>query len=561
MSQQRHRLAAAPFVVAPPVGVRVRTRLMVDDADAEVLVALGEHLASLAGADLARRCAEGRLDAKGAAVSRRARKQALTSSCSSRWAGAITRTSDDAWCLAERNLVAEARSLRARTGRIRARLGVAVGARRGKTAGYGSAAERFAKGRRLQALQARLAHLDAEVQAGRMSVCRGGGRLARARHHLGEAGLDEACWRRRWQAARWFITADGEADKTWGNETIRWHPDQHWLEIKLPASLAQLANSRHGRYRCSGLVPFPYRGDDVAAQAAGGAVRYDISYDPEQARWYLDASWKTPVAQGQPGLDELRRGRVLAVDLNAGHLAAVIVDPSGNAVGAPVTLPLELAGLATSTRDGHLRAAISELLAMAKAHSCRCIVIEDIDFAEARSAGREHAGRRPSRGRRGRSFRRLVAGIPTARFRDRLVQMVYNAGVAVIAVDPAYTSKWGAEHWLSTLRDISPEASGHHAAALVIGRRGLGQRARRRERCDSTRPEDRQKRATDSAERPKPAPAGLSEPRTGKPGYGKARGQPLQWQRTQPADPHPRPTRTPKTVRGAPRSTVPSATS
>lgn len=69
----------------------------------------------------------------------------------------------------------------------------------------------------------------------------------------------------------------------------------------------------------------------------------------------------------------------------------------------------------------------------------------------------------------------------------------------MIAVDPAYTSKWGAEHWLAPLQKNSAHTSGHNAAALVIGRRGLGHRARRRERCDSTRAEHREKRATNSA--------------------------------------------------------------
>jgi hypothetical protein len=34
-------------------------------------------------------------------------------------------------------------------------------------------------------------------------------------------------------------------------------------------------------------------------------------------------------------------------------------------------------------------------------------------------------------------------GIPTGKFRNRLVQMAHNAGLPVIAVDPAYTSRWG----------------------------------------------------------------------------------------------------------------------
>ncbi|HEV2256483.1 MAG TPA: hypothetical protein VGS06_25340, partial [Streptosporangiaceae bacterium] len=99
-----------------------------------------------------------------------------------------------------------------------------------------------------------------------------------------------------------------------------------------------------------------------------------------------------------------------------------------------------LAGLPAATRDGRLRAAISALVATAKGQRALAIVIEDLDFAEARSEGRERTGSRPSRGRRGRGFRRAVAGIPTGKFRDRLVQMTCNAGLAVVAIDPGCSS-------------------------------------------------------------------------------------------------------------------------
>jgi hypothetical protein len=81
----------------------------------------------------------------------------------------------------------------------------------------------------------------------------------------------------------------------------------------------------------------------------------------------------------------------------------------------------------------------------------------------------------------------MVAGIPTAALRDRLTRMAYNTGIAVIAVDPAYTSQWGAQHGLTHLRRHH-HSTGHHAAALVIGRRGLGHRARRRVTGTQTAP-------------------------------------------------------------------------
>jgi len=479
------RPIAAPFVAAAPAGVRVRTRLRVSAQDEVVLRAAGKHLGSLAGRDLAARCGEGRLDAQGRAASRAARKRALTAASSSRWAGAITRTSEDAYRLARQNLGAQRSSLQARIGRIQARLAVPAGG----TRGYATPAERHAKTVRLQALKARLGWVERQLEAGAVSVVRGGKSLLRKRSNLAAAGLTEAQWRREWESARLFLTADGEKDKAWGNETIRWHPGQGWLEIKLPAPLTHLANQPHGRYRLSCPVGFSYRGDEVAAQAATGAIRYDIRRDPGRDRWYIDASWKAAPAPAAP-LDELRQHPVVAIDVNHGHLDAAVIAPDGNILGSPATIPLGLAGLPSATRDGHLRTAITTLIATAKEHGAHALVIENLDFTQARAEGRERTDSRPSRGRRGRAFRRMVAGIPTARLRDRLTQMAANAGLAVIVVDPAYTSRWAAQHWLAPLREHHPETTGHHAAALVIGRRGLGHRARRRATGNRTAPEE-----------------------------------------------------------------------
>jgi hypothetical protein len=325
--------------------------------------------------------------------------------------------------LGYRNLQAEARSLRARIGRIRRRLQVPVGARRGRLRGYGSQAEQFAKQQRLQVLAHRLVEAEARLQRARVSICRGGKQLARGRHRLPEAGLTQMQWRARWAASRLFLCADGAADKAWGNETIRFHPDQHWVEVKLPVPLAYLANRPHGRYRLSVPVTFPYRGAEVAAQATTGAVRYDISFKAANNRWYLDASWRLPWVV-PPSLDELRQHQTFNVDLNADHLAGWVLDPCGNPVGTPYTIPLDLDGRPGSVRDGRLRAAVATIIRLAEAHGCRSITVEDLDFAAVRHLGRENLGR----GRRSKRFRRAVAEIPTRRFRELLVGMAANAG-------------------------------------------------------------------------------------------------------------------------------------
>ncbi|WP_240797911.1 hypothetical protein [Streptomyces sp. F001] len=105
-------------------------------------------------------------------------------------------------------------------------------------------------------------------------------------------------------------------------------------------------------------------------------------------------------------------------------------------------------------------------------------MVENLGFADARATGRETMGR----GGRGKRFRRTVAGIPTARFRERLRGMAFHQGLVVIAVDPAYTSIWGEKYWKTPLQQQTrTTVTRHHGAAVAIGRRGLGHRVRRRQ--------------------------------------------------------------------------------
>jgi hypothetical protein len=465
------RSISEPFVVTPPPGARILSRLRLTATDQVVVRAVGGYLGSLAGADVAWRCRLGQ-----ATDQRAVRKRTLTGRSSSRWAGSITRTSNDQWQRGLANLTDRRIALRRACRAIRLRLAVPVGQRQSRVRGYATRAERFAKQGRLQHLQAELAEVEGRLAAGRVSVCRGGRRLAKLRHAVvGDAtvsdrggnrgrGRDsrtevtEAEWHALWDAERLFLIADGDAEYPFGNGTIVVHPEQRWCEIKLPAPLAQLANRPGGRYRLACPVGFTHRADEWAAQAASGAVRYDIALDPAKGRWSLHASWRLP-AVTPPSLEELRHDRALGVDLNAGHLDAWALDASGNPVGPPRTIPLDLDGFPASTRDGRLRAAISSILRLAAEGSCRSILVENLDFADARQTGRETLGR----GRRGKSFRRTVAGIPTSRFRALLVGMAANRGLWVIAVDPAWTSRWGGAtgrpHSTSRPNSRSPSAA------------------------------------------------------------------------------------------------------
>ncbi|WP_406167487.1 IS200/IS605 family accessory protein TnpB-related protein [Streptomyces canus] len=425
--------------------------------DAAVLAEVGVFLGSLAAGDLAERSRQGLgHDAASWAV----RKRSLTGKSSARWAGSITKASHDQWALARRGQAAHMAWLRGQIASIEARLARPLGAkadkRDGLVRGYASRGEWHAKSRRLQTLKARLAVVEADWAAGRVRVVRGGKRLANTRHHLAAAGLDEQAWRDRWQAVRMFLAADGESGKRFGNETIR-VTDTGRLSVKLPAPLAHLANAPHGRYVLDATVRFQHRGQEWRDRVtANRAVAYRIHHDTVRGRWYVTASWQRAAAPVLPLQAALARG-VVGVDMNDDHLAAWQLDGHGNPVGEPQRFFYDLTG--------------SRLLYHARRCGAAAIAIEDLDFSDGTS--REKHGRN-------KRFRRLISRFPTAKFKARLVSMAAEQDIAVVAVDPAYTSRWGAQHWQQPLTTKTRKISRHDAAGIAIGRRALGHPIRRR---------------------------------------------------------------------------------
>jgi IS605 OrfB family transposase len=300
-------------------------------------------------------------------------------------------------------------------------------------------------------------------------VVRGGKRLLGTRHNLDKAQLTEAEWRKRWEAGRWFLQADGESGKKFGNETIRVTPDGE-VSIKLPAPLAGLANARHGRYVLAAQMRFPHRGQEWADRVeANRAVAYRIHYDTERGRWYVDASWQIPPTKTIPLKAALPNG-VIGVDTNADHLAAWRLDTHGNPIGRPRRFFFEL-NQGAQHRDAQVRHALTRLLNWAKTCGVKAIAVEDLDFQAEKT--REKHGRK-------RRFRQLISGIPTGKLRARLTSMADATGIAIIAVDPAYTSKWGAQHWQKPMSSPTRKTTRHDAASIAIGRRAQGHPIRRR---------------------------------------------------------------------------------
>jgi hypothetical protein len=143
-------------------------------------------------------------------------------------------------------------------------------------------------------------------------------------------------------------------------------------------------------------------------------VSYTITRKLGRAGRYLTASWAlTPqpvdLHPETPDSDVRAAGPVVGVDLNDDHLAVRRLDAHGNPVRQPERIDLNLSG-SSARRDAQVRHAITRLIHYTVCHGITTVAVEDLDFADARSVGRETMGR----GSRGKRFRKTVAGMHIA---------------------------------------------------------------------------------------------------------------------------------------------------
>ena len=149
--------------------------MFTEASEHEVLVALGEHLGRLANRDLAARCA---LGAGSKHLGRAERKRALTpQSRGGRVRSRAARRRGERQILNYRDELADKQ---AAVAAIVERLAKPVG----EPGGYATKQERFAKQKRLQSLRRRVGWLEGRVEAGHVSVVRGGKRLLSLRNNL-----------------------------------------------------------------------------------------------------------------------------------------------------------------------------------------------------------------------------------------------------------------------------------------------------------------------------------------------------------------------------------------
>ena len=263
---------------------------------------------------------------------------------------------------------------------------------------------------------------------GKPSHCFGGRKLLR------QGRLKE--WKKRRDGNALFA---GESGRIGGNEVARWNRYSRRLELKMPGSLRpvvlenvrfDLGVEREIELCQEARVPVSWR----VKLLPRGKVELCCTYEERELPVYTH-----------------QRYGALAMDLNADHIALTRVSKEGRLVG---TWRLDL-----ERGTDAVQQAARTVSAMAASH-CIPLVAEDLDFRKKKAWLKGY----------GKRFAEVLSIFRTRQVLTAVERQCHRRGVELIRVDPAWTTKLAKERKHPDRYRIGV----HHAAALVIGRRGLG---------------------------------------------------------------------------------------
>lgn len=312
----------------------------------------------------------------------------------------------------------------------------------------GKVFERHNLNRRHQRLVMKLARLQTE---GHPRLCFGSRKLFNAQHHLADNGLvSHAEWQSTWKSKRdsqFFVL--GSKDETAGCQgCVMTHLGDDRFAVRLRL------DGKAKRYLAF-EVQFAYGLEHIkAALALGQAMSYRFLLD--DTGWRIFVSTK---ALETKAISEIRSG-CIAVDLNVDHVAVSETDGFGNLLDH-WRIPLATSGLAPTTASSNHAAqtAIGEVVKQIVGIACRArkpISIEQLDFAR-KKAQLSYASPKTQR---------MLSAFAYARFAQLIKARSYDAGIDLLVVNPAYSSKIGRQKYARRYG-----LSVHVAAALILARR------------------------------------------------------------------------------------------
>jgi IS605 OrfB family transposase len=233
----------------------------------------------------------------------------------------------------------------------------------------------------------------------------------------------------------------GSKDETKGNQACQWDGDV--IKFRVPSCLEQ----KFGKYVASKIGNFDRA---VNRLPATGAKTWH--FYRKAGRWCVALQF-TPAPVNQISRPIHYGG--IGIDMNPGSIGWAYCDKAGN-LKAKGKIPL-LMGLPKGKQDAQIVAACLQLATLATKYACP-VVCEELDFSDKKEHLRE----------RGRKYARMLSSWAYSRFKALLSSILSNRGIALVSVNPAYTSVIGLVKYARMYGLASDEA-----ASLAIARRGM----------------------------------------------------------------------------------------
>jgi IS605 OrfB family transposase len=303
--------------------------------------------------------------------------------------------------------------------------------------------------RRLQRLRSRLGALESDQKT---RLCFGSRKLFNAQHHLEENGFaSHAAWRAAWCEARdseFFVL--GSKDETAGCQgCVMTHLGEDRFQLRL-----RTVGSQRGYVTFT--VRFRYGFEHlIAAIANHQAMSYRFKCDAKGWRVFVSTA-----VMARETITSMSVG-CIGVDQNDGFVSVSETDRNGNII-VSWNLAMTTRHLGTNATTTCIAEVVKQIVAEAVRVN-KPISIERLDFVKKKAQLSYASAARNV----------MLSAFAYRQFTALLDARATDAGVSIMTVNPAYSSKIGRQKYARRYG-----LSVHMAAALVLARRAQGFRDR-----------------------------------------------------------------------------------
>ena len=317
---------------------------------------------------------------------------------------------------------------------------------------------------KLNRLNQKTEQLEIRLKTGNFKLCFGSRKLFKAQYFLEENGYKtHEQWKKDFRESRdknaFYVGSKGEYRAN-SQFQVTYNSETDSFSFKIRKEY-QFMKDEGDKYLTLDGIHFNHLRDyykEAAINSAHGGGDIPLTYRIKKRgkKYYLQAIFRL---EGAPITTNTDSRASIGLDLNSGWLALAETNDDGNLVGID---SLKITGDSSGQRKDSMFKTIKKISLEAKEKK-KTIVAEKLKFSSTK------AKMVSAYSKSGKEYNRMLSSFEYSRFINALISRCHKDGVRLIFVDPRNTTKIGKQKYAK-----QRSLNGHHAAALVIARRGSG---------------------------------------------------------------------------------------